>query len=108
MSAIKMKQLAVTITEQEYDLLRAIGEPVEVLAKLADHAAQGIRRPGAWEADWIRQCFGEAFEENLEQDPICYGKHWINFRTIGTKGQADRLKEQSPGARGNKPPEDIL
>lgn len=81
-------KLTIEIPDQAFDLLLALGDPVDVLARLADHAAQGVRRPGAWESDWIRKCFGSEFESNLEVDPICEGQHWTNYRTIGTKGQA--------------------
>ncbi len=81
------KTVQVTLGEKEFDLLSAIGDPAKVLSSLADHAAQGIRRTGAWETDWIRQCFGYDFEKNLEVDPVCHGQHWTNMRTKGTKGQ---------------------
>lgn len=81
------RAVSVIISQQEYDLLSAIGKPENVLASLADHAAQGIRRTGAWESGWIRQCVGYDFEKNLEVDPTCKGKVWTNMRTKGTPGQ---------------------
>ncbi len=30
----------------------------EVLERLADHAQQGVYRPGAWEREWICSAFG--------------------------------------------------
>ena len=38
----------------------------EVLETLIDHARQGVYRPGAWERQWITQCFSDDFEERLE------------------------------------------
>jgi hypothetical protein len=44
-------------------------EPVaEVLAMLADHAQQGVYRPGAWERDWIMQAFGDEWLTRVEPD----------------------------------------
>jgi hypothetical protein len=40
-----------------------------VLAELADHAQQGVYRPGAWERDWLCQAFGFAWLGRLEPDP---------------------------------------
>lgn len=86
MSERDEKILEIKISKQEYDLLSAIDNPSTVIRRLVDHAAQGIRRTGAWETEWIRQCFGYDFEKNLEEDPISYGLHWTNMRTKGTKG----------------------
>ena len=44
-------------------------EPAYVLTKLADHAQQGVYRPGAWERGWLVQAFGDDFIALLEQDP---------------------------------------
>lgn len=49
--------------------LRVLGEPAEVLARLADHAQQGVYRPGSWERPWLVQVFGEDFLAKLEKDP---------------------------------------
>lgn len=43
------------------DCLHALGEPAEVLQKLADHAQQGVLRPGAWERYWLVQAFGDTW-----------------------------------------------
>jgi hypothetical protein len=40
-----------------------------VLVELADHAQQGVYRPGAWERDWLCQAFGFAWLGRLEPDP---------------------------------------
>jgi len=39
-----------------------------VLFELADHAQQGVYRPGAWERDWLRMAFGDRWTERLEPD----------------------------------------
>ena len=31
--------------------------PADVLATLADHAEQGLRRPGSWERPWLTSVF---------------------------------------------------
>ena len=31
--------------------------PADVLATLADHAEQGLRRPGSWERPWLTSAF---------------------------------------------------
>lgn len=40
-----------------------------VLAELADHAQQGVYRPGAWERRWLEQAFGYDWEDRTEPDP---------------------------------------
>lgn len=39
-----------------------------VLATLADHAQQGVYRPGAWERDWVMQVFGDEWLDRVEPD----------------------------------------
>ncbi len=39
-----------------------------VLSHLAHSAADGVRRPGAWERSWVEQCFGPV-DDRVEQDP---------------------------------------
>lgn len=39
-----------------------------VLATLADHAQQGVYRPGAWERDWVSQVFGDEWLARVEPD----------------------------------------
>jgi hypothetical protein len=43
--------------------------PVYVLQHLAHSAADGMRRPGAWERDWIVSAFGDAWIKDLEVVP---------------------------------------
>ncbi|MBU0611291.1 MAG: hypothetical protein KKI08_25660 [Armatimonadetes bacterium] len=58
----------VTLTTQQHAALQAIvdmvGEdipwlhnPADVLRELADHAEQGLRRPGSWERPWLQSAF---------------------------------------------------
>jgi hypothetical protein len=48
-------------------LAQSLDEKVRtVLLRLADHAQQGVYRPGAWERQWITQVFGDGFEKLLE------------------------------------------
>ena len=75
-----MKTLTIEIDETAYALLEVLtrGEygpdSVEgVLLELADHAQQGVYRPGAWERGWLCQAFGDDWTEYLEPgDP--YGR----------------------------------
>jgi hypothetical protein len=40
----------------------------DVLATLADHAQQGVYRPGAWERAWVMQVFGDEWLARVEPD----------------------------------------
>ena len=40
-----------------------------VLTELADHAQQGVYRPGAWEREGLCRAFGYDWLERLEPDP---------------------------------------
>ncbi len=42
---------------------------IAVLEHLASSAADGVRRPGAWERGWVEQAFGGWNDELLETDP---------------------------------------
>jgi len=49
------------------------GSPEAALLSLADHAQQGVYRPGAWEREWIEQAFGTNWHLKLVSgDP--YGR----------------------------------
>ncbi len=63
------ERITVELDGRAVDRLRVLGDPAEVLARLADHAQQGVYRPGAWERGWIVQAFGDEFLDLLEQDP---------------------------------------
>lgn len=45
------------------------GSVVSVLEHLAHSAADGMRRPGAWECGWLRQAFGDEWTAELEPVP---------------------------------------
>jgi len=44
------------------------GAAALALATLADHAQQGVYRPGAWERDWVCQVFGDDWLTRVEPD----------------------------------------
>ena len=48
---------------------RGLDDVAAVLAELADHAQQGVYRPGAWERGWLCQAFGYEWLDRLEPDP---------------------------------------
>lgn len=39
------------------------------LLHMVHAAADGVRRPGAWERAWVEQGFGDGWEDKLEVDP---------------------------------------
>lgn len=41
----------------------------EILAQLGNFAADGMRRPGAWERGWLAQAFADDWVDSLEQVP---------------------------------------
>jgi hypothetical protein len=45
-----------------------VNRVADVLATLADHAQQGVYRPGAWEREWLMQAFGDEWLTRLEPD----------------------------------------
>lgn len=56
--------LTVDLTPAQLDALQAIADtvdwldgPADVLRELADHAEQGLRRPGSWERSWLFTAF---------------------------------------------------
>jgi hypothetical protein len=63
------ERVVVELPARTVGLLRLLGDPVDVLAELADHAQQGVYRPGSWERPWLMQAFGDDFIAKLEQDP---------------------------------------
>lgn len=62
-------RLILDLDDRTTDLLGVLGDPSEVLGRLADHAQQGVSRPMAWERGWLSQVFGEEWREKLEPDP---------------------------------------
>jgi len=68
--------ITVQIPEEWVQNLEALVDPhrglkdvAAVLEELADHAQQGVYRPGAWEREWLCQALGWEWLENLEPDP---------------------------------------
>ena len=79
-SSKEEKTRAVTLTLDEdtcryLAVLSASGDVAEVLALLAHHAADGVRRPGAWERGWVEQVpwIREDWQDELRPDPAA---HW--------------------------------
>jgi hypothetical protein len=58
-----VRRLAV-LSDEGYGTMRV----ASVLATLADHAQQGVYRPGAWERDWLIQVFGDEWLTRVEPD----------------------------------------
>ena len=58
--------VTVELDAAQLEALQAIAErvewldgPADVLATLADHVEQGLRRPGSWERPWLTSVFPE-------------------------------------------------
>lgn len=72
----KKRRITIELTETDCALLSVLddeGKVEHVLLNLADHATQGVYRPGAWEREWIRSIFSDDFTDKLEPgDP--YGR----------------------------------
>jgi hypothetical protein len=58
------RRLAVLADDDSY----GTASVARVLAVLADHAQQGVYRPGAWERDWVCQVFGQDWLSQVEPD----------------------------------------
>ncbi|SRR6266511_1638084 len=68
--AVKVHKITVEVSEVHFRLLSVLCdtwcETVEdVIAKLINHAQQGVYRPGAWERMWLTQAFGDDWTEKL-------------------------------------------
>jgi len=81
-----MPKITVEVSDVVYDLLKVLtkgkcsgcSSVEDVVAKLIDHAQQGVYRPGAWEREWLMQAFGDDWTESLERgDP--YGRPGENL-----------------------------
>lgn len=68
--------ITIEVSDTVYKLLQVLdphGSAEVVLLTLADHAQQGVYRPGSWERDWLVSVFGSEWIERLEPgDP--YGR----------------------------------
>jgi hypothetical protein len=71
-----MPKITIEVSDTVYKLLQVLdpeGSVEVVVLTLADHAQQGVYRPGAWERPWLVQAFGGDFIDRLEPgDP--YGR----------------------------------
>jgi len=68
-------QVTVTLPVEQFRRLAVLAaDPSDpaavagVLATLADHAQQGVYRPGAWEREWVCQVFGDDWLTRVEPD----------------------------------------
>jgi hypothetical protein len=64
-----VQEVTVRLLAEHFERLSVLGPPGDVLEALADHAQQGVYRPGAWERRWLAQVFGTEWTAELEQDP---------------------------------------
>jgi hypothetical protein len=58
-----------------------------VLGHLASSAADGLRRPGAWERGWVLQAFGADALSYLKPDPEC---QWYEVPDEGANDERRR------------------
>jgi hypothetical protein len=67
-----MPEITITVPDEVAARLAVLAAPAgtaaDVLALLADHAQQGVYRPGSWERGWTCSVFGEDWLERLEPD----------------------------------------
>ncbi len=76
MNPPRLVPITVQIPEEWVQNLKALLDPdhglddvAAVLAELADHAQQGVYRPGAWEREWLCRALGWDWLEGMEPDP---------------------------------------
>lgn len=77
MITIKTVSVRVDLTEDAARYLEALAKNngfgmssiAEVLAYLGSSAADGMRRPGAWERGWLEQAVGDSWLDAMEQIP---------------------------------------
>lgn len=71
-------RLALDLTEEDVAFLRLLatsdrcgdkGTIEDVVEALVFSAIDGVRRPGAWEREWVTQVFGDDWTDELEVDP---------------------------------------
>jgi hypothetical protein len=93
------KKITIELDDIGYGLLQVLTcgpyapQSVEgVIGQLIDHVCQGVYRPGAWEREWLRQAFGDAWTEYLEPgDP--YGRS--DCELIFQRPKRPRLEKRS-------------
>lgn len=62
------RTITLTISEDVARFLDLL--PAGALAQLATSAAEGMRRPGSWEREWLAQAISEdEWADKLTQDP---------------------------------------
>lgn len=61
-------QVTVMLPAEWAQRLEALGTVESALLTLADHAQQGVYRPGAWERGWLCQVFGDEWLARVEPD----------------------------------------
>lgn len=74
---MKTRKITIEVSEETVELLEVLarsaavptGGVEEVLRHLAYSAADGVRRPGAWERSWIEQAFGGDWHAHVEKVP---------------------------------------
>lgn len=77
MTEKKKKRFTIELDDETVGYLQVLcGNPSmpmsqveDVLLHLAHSAADGVRRPGAWECGWLCQAFGDEWESKCEQVP---------------------------------------
>ena len=79
-------------------LLSDRGRASEVLEKLADHAAQGVYRAGAWERGWICNVFNERdgdarARRALEMGALRWNAHHLRYELTDDEAWQRYIKE---------------
>jgi hypothetical protein len=71
-----MHKLTIEVSSETFDYLSVLargefsGQTVlSVVRRLVHSAADGVRRPGAWERQWVEQAFGTDWQQHLERHP---------------------------------------
>jgi len=71
------RSITITVPDEIYEYLWVLssshavpsGGVTAVLQHLVRSAADGVRRPGSWERQWINQAFGGGYDHHLAIDP---------------------------------------
>jgi hypothetical protein len=72
-----MPKITIEVSDAVFEALEILGRSrgnkeagaTQALLALADHAEQGLCRPGSWERAWVTQVFFDDWREKLEPDP---------------------------------------
>ncbi len=65
MAHLMTQQIKVELSGESVTLLSRLGDPAEVLARLADVAQTGVFWPQSWQRRWLTQALGEDASEVL-------------------------------------------